>query len=257
MTIELETGIQGEPQNPVGNEDVGAGDELQKPVFNQIQMQDAIKRERQKAYEKGQRDKLMELQTQQMPQEASQQQLAPQQALQSMQGQQQGLGGMQQMSMEQIERMISERAPLAVQQHVNQLKSESMVNTFVNKMQAAEQKYPGLEQKLNNLNYEDTRMLRLIEMSNGLENTGDIMNELLTNPQKLSVVLSEVINQPYLAHQQLMSLSNSIKVNQTALADEVQANAPMSQLKPSTHTGMADSKDVSVQDLRRMLSAKR
>ena len=221
-------------------------DDVQKPVFNKIQMQDVVNREKQKAFERGKREAMMELQQ-------NQQQPDPQQAGQ-IQQQSQGLGGMQQMSEQDIERMIMQKAPEALMHQINEMKSKNMIDSFVNKMQAAEERYPGLEQRLNKLNYEDPRMHKLVEMSNGLENTGDIINELVMNPHKMGQILSNIADQPYLAQEQLMGLSNSIKSNQSAQAENTQSKDPMSQLKPSISAGLADSNNLSVRDIQKLLS---
>lgn len=200
-----------------------------------------VERERKKAYEKGQKEALMQLQEQNQ----AQQQEAP---LMQQQGQQ-SLGGMQQMSPSDIERMIAEKAPQLLQEHVQNLKNEHMVNSFVSKMQAAEQKYPGLEAKLNDLDY--SSMAPLVHMANDMENTGDIMNELLENPMKMGNLIALAHTQPKLAMRQMMDLSTSIKTNQQALAEEKQAQDPMSQLKPSSSAGM-DNGTMSVTDFRKM-----
>lgn len=226
---------QGEPEN----------DMLPKATVSKI-----VERERQKAFEKGKKEALMELQQQQQAQEPVAQQ-AQQPVAQPVQQQAQGMGGMPQMSPADIERMIAEKAPQALQAHVQQLKQDQMVNTFVSKMQAAEQKYPGLEEDLNKLNYNDPRMHAFIEMANMAENTGDIMKEVLDNPTKMESLLNMAYNQPHLAQKALASLSESIKTNQTALAQDAQARDPMSQLKPSQNVGL-DNSSMSVTDFRKM-----
>ncbi len=214
-----------------------------------------VERERLKAFEKGKQEALMELQQQQdVPIQAPLQQ--PQQA-QAPQQQAQTFGGMPQMTPEQVQKMIAEQAPQALQAHVQQLQQDQMVNSFVSKMQAAEQKYPGLEAELNRLNYNDPRMHSFIQLANGMENTGDIMKEVIDNPSKMESLLNAAFNQPYQAQKMLSSLSESIKTNQTALAQDAQARDPMSQLKPSTSAGMADSNAMSVNDLRKMLSRRK
>ena len=224
-------------------------DDMQKPLYNKAQVSKIIERERQKALEKGKREALMQLEQQQLSQEQAQQPIQ-QQAPMQQQGQT-GLGGMQQLSPQEIERMIAEKAPQALQAHVQQLKQDHLVNTFVSKMQAAEQKYPGLEAELNKLNYEDSRMHAFIEMANSMDNTGDIMKEIIDHPAKMEGLLNMAANQPYVAQKALNSLSESIKQNQTAKAEEAQARDPMSQLKPSTSAGI-DNSAMSVADFRKM-----
>jgi hypothetical protein len=198
-----------------------------------------VERERLKAFEKGKQEALMELQQQQMQQEQ-----APAQQAQAPQS----LGGMAQLSAADIERMIAEKAPQMLQEHVNNLKTEQMVTSFVAKMQAAEAKYPGLEAKLNDLDYNS--MAPLVGLANDMENTGDIMKELLDNPMKMANLLTLQYTQPMLAKRAMTELSNSIRTNQEALAQEKQAQDPMSQLKPS-NAGM-DNSAMSVQDFRKM-----
>lgn len=246
MTESLDTVEQAElipEQEPNGEPE---NDMLAKATVSKI-----VERERQKAYEKGKKEALMELQQQQAPVQAEQQNPAPQQAPAPMQQQQgQGLGGMQQVSPADIERMIAEQAPQALQAHVQKLQQDQMVNTFVTKMQAAEQKYPGLEEELNKLNYEDPRMHRFIAMANSMENTGEIMKEVIDNPTKMESLLNMAMNQPHQAQKALIALSDSIKTNQNALAEDAQARNPLSQLKPSQNAGMDDGA-MSVSDFRK------
>ena len=242
MTEDLEEVIQEE--TPVTDAETAV--EEPKKSFTSDVVKKVVEREKAKAFERGKREALMELQ-QQAPQ-APEQPAAPQQQL----------GGMPQMSQADIERMIAERAPLALQQHVQKLQQDQMVNTFVQKMQAAEQQHPGLEQELNNLNYNDPRMHSFIAMANQMENTGDIMKEVLDNPSKMESLLNMAHNQPYQAQKAMKSLSDSIKTNQTAKDEEVRARDPMSQIKSSTTSGNSEKSqhDMSQEDLRRLLVKK-
>ena len=233
-----------ENENPETQEpDVNPDDEMQRPMYNKIQLSDVVKRERQKAFEKGRQEAMQELLAQQQQQQ------------QQPMNQGGSLGGMTQMSQEDIQRMIQEEATRATQEHIQgqlaQMRQEQMVNSFVQKMQVAEQQYPGLEQELNQLNYNDPRIHAFIGMVNDMENTGEIMKEVLDNPYKLSQILSDIQEQPYLAQKNLQKLSLSIKQNQQAKAEEAQARDPYSQLKPSTNAGM-DNGDLSVSDYRKV-----
>ncbi len=235
MTDELENVDQGvvpeaEPQGEP------ASDMLDKNTVSKI-----VERERLKAFAKGKQEALMELQQQQAPQESApmQQAQAPQQ-----------LGGMQQMSPADIERMIAEKAPQMLQQHIQEMKNEHMASSFVSKMQAAEAKYPGLEAKLNGIDYTDPAMMKIVEFASNLENTGEVMKEILDHPGKMGNLLN-LSRQPQYLQQAMMELSNSIKTNQDALAQEKQAQDPMSQLKPSTSAGM-DNSAMSVADFQKM-----
>lgn len=239
---EVENIVDTETINPeVQEQEASPDDAMQVPVFNRIQVADVVKREKQKAFEKGRLAAMQELQAQQQQQQPMEQGGS--------------LGGMSQMSQEDIQRMIQEEATRATQAHIQsqlaELKQQQMVNSFVQKMQVAEQQYPGLEQELNQLNYSDPRIHAFIGMVNDFENTGEIMKEVLDNPYKLSQILSDIQDQPYLAQKNLQKLSASIKQNQQAKAEEAQARDPYSQLKPSTSAGM-DNGSMSVADYRKM-----
>lgn len=221
---------------PVDNESVAVSEEmLPKSVVSKI-----VERERLKATEQ-ERKRLMEQMQNQQP--------APEHPAQQPQGQQVGLGGMSQLSQDDIQRLIAEHAPQALMQHVNQLKVQHTVDTFVNKMNAAEQKYPGLQEKLGELDYDG--MAPIIEMANSMENTADIMKELVDNPMKMGNLMALMYSQPKMAKKAMMDLSSSIKTNQQALEEEKQARDPMSSLKPSTKAGI-DNGEMSVSDFRKM-----
>ena len=247
MTEDLEDVIQ--DVEPVTDAEPQA--EEPKKSFTSDVVKKVVEREKAKAFERGKREALMELQ--------QQQQIAPEQAAQApQQQQQQQLGGMPQLNQADIERMIAERAPLALQQHVNKLQQDQMVNTFVSKMQLAEQQFPGLEAELNNLNYSDPRMHSFIAMANQMENTGEIMKEVLDNPTKMESLLNMAYNQPHMAQKALKSLIDSIKTNETSKAEEAQARDPMSQVKSSTTPGAVGSQyDMSVKDIQKLLFKRR
>jgi hypothetical protein len=227
MTEDLaETELQDMPLEEAESETVD--DEYQTPVYNKIQVQDVVKREKQKAYEKGRRAAMMELQQEQQPQ---------------------SLGGMSAPSREEIQRLIAEQAPQLLQDHVNEMQAKHTVNSFVSKMQSAEQKYPGIQEKLNELDY--NTITPLIKMANDMENTGDIVNELITNPMKMGNLLALLYAQPKMAQRAMNDLSQSIKVNEDAKTQAAAAKDPMSQLKPSQNAGM-DNGNMSVSDFRKM-----
>lgn len=248
MTEDLEIETNGEvpveqPAEDISGETEDIGDMLSKATVSKI-----VARERQKAdakaYERGKREALMQLQQEQMQQ---QQQQVPSQPS--------SIGGMQQLSQADIEKLIAERTPQVmqehIQQHVQQLQNKQFVDSFVSKMQAAEQKYPGLEKQLSELDFES--MTPLIKMVNDMENTGDIMKELVDNPSKMGNMLTLLYTQPNMAKRAMVELSNSIKQNEAAKAEEAQARDPMSQLRPSSSAGL-ESGTMSVNDFRKMFS---
>ena len=240
MTEDLELETQGAPSPEEEAQGDSGSDMLSRTTVSKI-----VSRERQKAFEKGKQEALMQIQQdqqQQSPQaeapQAPQQQQAPG-----------SLGGMQQMSQADIERMIAERAPQALQEHMQQMQTKQTVDSFVSKMQAAEARHPGLEAKLNDLDY--STLAPIVSMANDMENTADIMKELVDNPMQMGNLLTLMYAQPKMAQKAMHDLSASIKQNQDAVAQETQARDPMSQLKPSSSAGM-DNRAMSVSDFRKM-----
>lgn len=242
-------------------DDLGAPkDEAEQlPIYNKRQVTDVVKRERAKAFEQGKRTAMMELQQQQQAQQAQQSpamaQAAPQDQQQpTQQAQPSSIGGMQQMSPDQIRQMIATEAPKALQDHANAMQQKQLVDSFVSKMQAAEAKYPGLEGKLNELDY--STIAPLVKMANEMENTGDIMNELIENPMKMGNLVSLLYTQPKLAAKAIQNLSQSIKQNTEAQAQEKTATEPFGHVKSSTVSGKDDG-DMTVSDFQSMFKKQR
>ena len=171
----------------------------------------------------------------------------------------QTFGGMQQapqQSPEDIQRMIAEHVPQYLQQQAAEYQNKQFADGFVAKMQAAEQQFPGLEQKLNDIDFTSPATLKLVQMANNMDNTGEIMNELLENPEKMGTLLNLVHEQPKLAQNRLASLSNSIKTNRQAIEQEQSAQDPIGQLKSSVNAGV-DEHNLSVKDLKKLVSQRR
>lgn len=206
-----------------------------------------VQRERAKAYEKGKREALMDMQ--QQPAQEAQAPSAVQAAPQVIPQQVQQLGGIPQLSQDQIRHMIAQEAPKALQEHVKSMQQQALVNSFVSKMQAAEKKYPGMEQKLNELDF--STIAPLIQHIDNMENTADIMNELIENPMKMGNLVSLFYSQPKLAQKAIQNLSSSIRTNEEAKQAETTANDPFSQEKPSLNAGKDDG-NMSVSDFKAM-----
>jgi hypothetical protein len=190
-----------------------------------------------------------------------QEQQAQQQAQQPVQAQPSSIGGMPQQSQADIERMIAEKAPQLLQQHlesqIQQMQDKQFIDSFFTKMQAAEQKHPGLEKKLSGFTQEEYHaMAPVLKVVNSMDNTGDIIKELLDNPVKMMMLINSAEKMPTLLSSQVQELSNSIRMNQDALAQETQARDPMSQLKPSSTAGM-DNSSMSVTQMRQMFKRRR
>ncbi len=208
-------------------------DDEQKPLYNKIQMADVVKREKEKAFRKGQQMAMEELKAQQAAQAQDQQQQAqaPQQPQQA-----QSLGGMPQLSQDEIRRMVAEATAQAVPQHLQnhsqQLAAQRQAESFVQKMQAAEARYPGLEKKLEELDW--THLGPVIRLVDGTGKEGEVMKELVENPMKMGNLLTLAHSQPNMAKKAMQDLVNSITQNQQAQAQDAQAPDPLDQMTPST-----------------------
>lgn len=256
MIEDTETENLEEPVSNLESESVVSEQEEDKKEksFPSSTVQKIVARERQKAYEKGKKEALMTLENQEV--NLQQQQPAQAQPMQQPPNQLGGIPQRPQVSPDDISRMIAEQLPQHLQQQVQEHKNNMLIESFVNKMQAAEQVYPGLEKKLNDLDYTKAGTRALVEMANSMENTGDIMNELVENPEKMGTLLNLIYEQPRLAMQRMSSLSNSIKTNQQAVSQEKQVQNPINQIKSSPNTGISGNseQDLSMNDLRRMFS---
>jgi hypothetical protein len=207
-----------------------------------------VQRERRKAadkaYEKGMRDKAMQMQ----------QEMQPEQAPEQAQGQQQSLGGMPQMSQEQMRQLMAQEMPHHLEKYVNQVKNDQAVESFVQKMRAAEERFPGLEAKLEKYDYSHGNgMTDIILAANQMENTADVIKEITDNPNKMANLLILAKQQPFAMQEAMQKLSGSIKQNQDAQEAEKVSKDPMSRLKPSANAG-ADNGAMSVADFRKMFS---
>ncbi len=249
MSDMVDTDLLEEPQVEAVSIEAPSEDNVQKTFDNET-VQKIVARERkkaaEKAYEKAKREILMQQEQEQM-QEA---QAAPQ-------GQQQApaassLGGMPQMSHEDIQKLISQQLPQHLASYINEAKQTQQIEGFVSKMRAAEERYPGIEEKLNNYDYSpNSGMTEIVLAANNLENTADIIKEVTDHPHKLANLITLAKSQPYALNEAMQALSSSIKRNQEALAQEQQSKDPMNRLKPSPNTG-TDSGDASVADFRRL-----
>jgi len=234
-------------ETPKAAEDTGQPiDDEQKPIYNKFQMGDVIKRERQKALEKGRQMAMEELQQQQaaQPQQAQPPMQQPQQQPQ----QSQSLGGMPQMSPDDVRRMIAEQAPQHMQQHLQQQVATKQAEGFVQKMKSAEAKHPGLEAKLEKLDW--THMGPIIKLIDNSSNPGDIMKELTDNPMKMGNLITLSHTQPQLALQAVNELSSSISQNTNALAQEAQSSDPLDQITP-LNVGSDTGSKGSIRDFKR------
>lgn len=202
----------------------------QEKLFNQQQVSDVVRRERERAYEKAKREAMDE---------------ARQAGVSS------GL------TPEQIRQMAIEAASGAIreqkqkQAEADQLQQmNQVVGSFVNKIEASSERYPNLKEKLRELDFES--FAPIVALATDLENTADIINHLVDDPMKMSSLLTLLDRQPQMAAKAVYELSNSLKNNEAALAKNLEkANAPFDTINRSGNT-LQSEENMSVSDFRKL-----
>jgi hypothetical protein len=126
--------------------------------------------------------------------------------------------------------------------------ADKIAQNFESKMDAAKTKYADFDEKYAALNIEQHP--ELVLWTQGMDNVGDVMYDIASNPEKVASVLMLARGGfPQLAQQKLQSLSASISANEAAKKIP-EVSEPLSQVKPS-NIG-ADNGDMSVTDFRKM-----
>ncbi len=177
--------------------------------------------EKANAYERGKQEALATLQAQQASQQAAQSSQE-----QSPQGDS-SMGGMQQVSQDEIRRMIAEENERAS----NMAEANQIAYEFTQKMDAGNAKYPDFKEVVGKVNL--ANVPHLVQMSNAYPNTADVIYDIAKNPMKLAQLQILYHTSPELAKSEIGKLSASIQANQSA--DFVPSvDEPLSQIKPST-----------------------
>jgi hypothetical protein len=129
-----------------------------------------------------------------------------------------------------------------------QMQTDQLVNQFALKMNAGMQKHTDFEKTVTSLQLQN--IPHLVRLANGFENTADIMYDLGKNPSKISnlTVLAQL--NPQLAYEEMQRLSDSIKKNETAVANQQNVREPLSQIK-SSNVGSGNGGKLSVSELRK------
>ena len=207
-------------------ESIETREEKKDRLFNSRQLSDVVKRERDKAYQKGRRD-------------------AESYAINN-----------SNLSPEQIKQLIADEAPRYIEERANNMRHQDIANNFLSKIKASEEKYPELMDEIGHLDHE--KIAPIIVMANELDNTADVMKELIDKPTKIAQImellhLSNKNGAPHLAIKEMHNLSQSIKKNNEAVENNRSSRPPIGQLKASIAPSGVDEKNMSVSDLRDML----
>lgn len=152
-------------------------------------------------------------------------------------GRQEALAGLQNQStvnqtpVNTPQQLTPEQEKRIADQAYQRMQNDQLVNQFALKMTQGQQKYSDFEKVVTPLQF--NTIPKVVQIANGFENTADIMYDLGKNPAKVSnlMVLAEI--NPHLAYQEMQRLSDSIKKNETAIANQQDVKAPLGQIKPS------------------------
>jgi hypothetical protein len=130
-----------------------------------------------------------------------------------------------------------------------QAEAQRIAGEYHSKMKSGRDKYDDFDDVMADFNPQ--AFPNLVYLANQLDNTPDVMRELMQNPQKWSTVtvLSERDQQA--AQNYLNRISQSIKANELAKAAERDVAPPLSRLSSST-TGQDSGKPATMQDMKRM-----
>lgn len=139
-------------------------------------------------------------------------------------------------------------SPEQVNQIMHQIDQQKTVAQFVQKMEQGKSKYPDFDEKVAKLNLQNYP--HLVQWTNGLDNTADVIYDIASNPEKFSHVITLSVVSPHMAIDKLHSLSGTIKQNEAAKNAPVPPE-PLDQIKPST-VGIGSGGIPSVKDYKRI-----
>lgn len=199
-----------------------------------------IKREKEAAYRKAQREFQQELD-------------------QLKTGQSQAMGGMSQPDHDELVNQAVEKKFKALQEQFdsqNQEQRKAEYSTFVNDQARTYlekmDKGSGLADDFKEMTarFKPDKFREVFFLANSYENTPAIIYELGQNPEKLAEIDRMVERDPDLAKIMMDKLSESIKFNEQAKNNNKSAEAPLSRPKPSLAAG-SDNGQMSLADLKK------
>ncbi len=215
----------------------------QEPKYNDIQVNDIVKRERNRAYEQARRE---------METAMSQQQAQPQQP----QMPSQGMGGMPQgFDQNQIAQQASDMALERLfnkaqeeQKREREAHAQKEYELFLDKMRDGKERYSDYDDTVKKFKVDS--FPKVAALAHEFENTGDIIYDLAKNPLKIAQLQTLLEGDPELAREQMKALSDSITDNIKAKEEHVTAREPLNRLKSSPGAG-AHSGQMGLKDFKR------
>jgi hypothetical protein len=218
-------------QNEVPKEQAAPAEQPAEKMLKQSEVNEIVGRAKREAHEKA----LREAETKYAISN-NQQQVAPAQSI----------GGVQQLTDDQIRRVIVEQAHRMSQEAI----ANKTAAEIEHKVNSVKEKYADHDEAIKKAKLAKIaeRNPDVIYMINTLDNAGDVIYELGKNPSKLVNLMNVADFDQDSAMDDLRKLSQSIKDNESSLKAQSPAD-PLSQIKPSlTKT---DNGNMTISDLRR------
>lgn len=156
-------------------------------------------------------------------------------------------------SQDEIRRVAAEEAQRLRDQWVqdtqranDEQQARSFAQSFYSKLAAGKEKYDDFDSVMSNVKFD--KMPDIAQLAHSVDNTDDVMYDLIKNPTKIGNLRSLINIDPDLAYREITRLSQSIKENAQA-QNYKSPNAPLSQVRPS-NTGAEKLGANSVRDYR-------
>ena len=148
-----------------------------------------------------------------------------------------------------LKQQFQENAEAQAQEQL-QKQAEGIASAYKAKMDAGKASYSDFDDVMADFN--PAAFPNLVFLANQMDNTHDVMYELMNNPNKLATVIVMSERDPQAAQNMLGRISASIKANQAAKASEKDVQPPLGRLSSSAQTTGTDNGEPSMRDLKRM-----
>lgn len=123
------------------------------------------------------------------------------------------------LSLDQIRNMIREENEKRVEeerQKYHEREAQNLANRFLAKMESGKSNYDAQEfdQAISELELEKTAAINLVQLTEPLDNTADVMFHFAQNPGTAAEVISAFQVNPRWAHKMVKNISDKIRANQ-------------------------------------------
>jgi hypothetical protein len=155
---------------------------------------------------------------------------------------------------EEVRRMAAEEAQKLMEsskqeahRNAQMQEAERIASDFFGKLQTGKDKYQDFDQVIGGVK-DWGKLAPAVSLANMVDNTADVMYDLVKNPTKIAQIHALTQISPDLALAEMQRMSNALKANEQATKTRL-PNEPLSQMRPSV-TG-TDSGALSVTDYKK------